>query len=209
MHSTVIIVDLEATCEPSPQDRTLMETIEIGAVRVEPGAWASVDEFQTFVRPTLRPQLSTFCTELTSITQAEVDGAPYFAQAFAEFMAWVGPNPCVLGTWGRYDVSQFALDCERSALVWPPEPFVGYWNIKASFAKAFQPRRRGLGAAMRRLGVPFEGRAHRGIDDVRAIATAVLPRLMACDPAAIALRDLRVGAASAAPVQDEVRRAPD
>lgn len=37
----------------------------------EPAEWTLevVDEFQSFVRPTWRPRLSAFCTELTGITQ--------------------------------------------------------------------------------------------------------------------------------------------
>ena len=34
-----------------------------------------VDEFASFVRPVRHPQLTAFCTELTSITQAQVDAA--------------------------------------------------------------------------------------------------------------------------------------
>ncbi|KAJ3556641.1 hypothetical protein NM688_g1912 [Phlebia brevispora] len=38
----------------------------------------TVDEFRSFVKPVWRPQLSSFCTELTGITQDNVDQAPTF-----------------------------------------------------------------------------------------------------------------------------------
>ena len=33
-----------------------------------------VDIFQTYVKPTIDPELTEFCTELTGITQEQVDG---------------------------------------------------------------------------------------------------------------------------------------
>lgn len=184
---SLIVVDLEATCDPSPQDAALMETIEIGAVRLVPERWQRSDEFQTFVRPTVRPTLSAFCTELTSIAQADVDGAPYFAEAFGQFLDWVGDGPCVLASWGNYDVGQFARDCRRRGLAWPPTQFTGHLNVKVAFAKAYCTKRCGLGAAMQLAGESFVGRAHRGINDARAIAT-LLPLIAARDPDALALR---------------------
>jgi len=67
-----------------------METIEIGAFRVLPDELYSGDTFQTFVRPTRFPQLSDFCTGLTSIKQGDVDGAERFPGAFSGFLDWVG-----------------------------------------------------------------------------------------------------------------------
>lgn len=52
-----------------------------------------VDEFRSFVKPTWRPQLSEFCTELTGITQAQVNFAPTFPKVlkmFTKFLAQHG-----------------------------------------------------------------------------------------------------------------------
>ncbi|KAI6109877.1 ribonuclease H-like domain-containing protein [Pisolithus sp. B1] len=52
-----------------------------------------VDEFRSFVKPTWRPQLSNFCTELTGITQTQVNLAPTFPMVlkmFARFLAQHG-----------------------------------------------------------------------------------------------------------------------
>lgn len=49
-----------------------------------------VDVFRSFVKPTWKPQLSKFCTELTGITQAQVNLAPTFPKVlktFAKFLA--------------------------------------------------------------------------------------------------------------------------
>ncbi|KAF8136290.1 ribonuclease H-like domain-containing protein [Boletus edulis] len=52
-----------------------------------------VDEFRSFVKPTWRPQLSPFCTDLTGIAQAQVDYAPTFPKVlkmFERFLAHHG-----------------------------------------------------------------------------------------------------------------------
>lgn len=53
-----------------------METIEIGLVVIDLETLEIVDEFQRFVRPRINPILTDFCKSLTSIQQADEDGAP-------------------------------------------------------------------------------------------------------------------------------------
>jgi len=48
-----------------------------------------VDEFHTFVRPTYRPTLSSFCISLTGISQADVDSAPTFTEVIPRFKDWL------------------------------------------------------------------------------------------------------------------------
>lgn len=76
-----LVIDLEATCadDGSIPDNE-REIIEIGAVLVETAGLTTVEEYQSFVRPVQHPVLSPFCTELTTITQAEVDAAPLFPE---------------------------------------------------------------------------------------------------------------------------------
>jgi ERI1 exoribonuclease 3 len=67
------VLDFEATCNdkgpgPSPQEiiefPTLLLNVENGKVE---------DVFHYYIRPDVHPQLSSFCTELTGITQETVD----------------------------------------------------------------------------------------------------------------------------------------
>lgn len=48
--------------------------------------------FQSYVRPTFKPQLSTFCTDLTGITQDTVDKAPKFEDVLQDFEQWLEDN---------------------------------------------------------------------------------------------------------------------
>ena len=68
----VVIVDLEATCLRERKPDFISEIIEIGAVKIDDDK--IIEEMSLFVKPTINPILSDFCTELTSISQEDVDG---------------------------------------------------------------------------------------------------------------------------------------
>ncbi len=166
-----LVVDLEATTSddgslPSEQ----METIEIGAVVVNAATLEPVDEYQSFVRPVRHPELLPFCTRLTSITQAMVDAAPPFPDAFAALQAKLaGRYPVLFASWGRYDRLQLQRDCILHRI---PFHLAPHWNVKRAFSEAqARPRKKlGMAEALKHCGLPLEGTHHRGIDDARNIA---------------------------------------
>jgi 3'-5' exoribonuclease 1 len=162
-----LVVDLEATCDDKGAvPRAESEIIEIGAVLVEADTLRAVEEFQTFVRPVVHPTLTAFCTELTTITQADVDGAPLFTEVAPELAAFgAGAIFC---SWGNYDRNQLEADARRHGIAMPlPGP---HMNLKDVFARAVGGRRRGNRNALARVGLAATGTHHRGIDDARNIA---------------------------------------
>lgn len=169
------IVDLECTCwERKDPDKTFHETIEIGAVLLDDGLNV-VDDFQTFVRPTFSRTLSTYCTDLTTITQEQVDAAPPFDKAMELFEQWIRGHTgrplreLTLVSWGGFDRNQFENDCARNSY---PYPFGEHLNLKVAFSEFInKPKKKfGLGKAARVCGIKFEGTPHRGIDDARMVA---------------------------------------
>src|SRR5687767_11645296 len=122
----IVVVDVEATCWKKGVFSRKKETIEIGAVlllidRAE-SRWP---EFQTFVRPLRLPRLSSFCRELTGITQENVDAAPAFPEALRLFLEWAQPlERVVLATWSRYDLWQLDLDLQAHGLPKLALPFL-------------------------------------------------------------------------------------
>ncbi|MNS30715.1 sporulation inhibitor KapD [compost metagenome] len=116
-----IIFDLEATCGWIGEDRQ-SEIIEIGAVKLSEKLEV-IDEFQSFVRPVINPELTEFCTKLTSITQADVDSAYDFSVVATAFELWCSEVPVDGGgmeftdfwlcSWGFYDKKQLKQDCEH------------------------------------------------------------------------------------------------
>ena len=101
-----IVYDLEATCWRQRRAWPV-EVIEIGAVKVSESL-DIVDEFSAFVRPILHPEISEFCTRLTSITQADVEDAGEFHEVIRAFESWMDPTGTrtVLLSWGEFDKRQ-------------------------------------------------------------------------------------------------------
>jgi 3'-5' exoribonuclease 1 len=164
-----LVIDLEATCDDAhrmPREET--EIIEIGAVLLD-DALRPIEEWQTFVRPVIHPALTRFCTKLTSIVQAQVDGAPLFAEAIAALAAFLGERTPLFCSWGDYDRAQLARESARNRVALP----LGseHLNVKQAFLERVgDGKPRGVGQALKYAGLRFEGTVHRGIDDARNIA---------------------------------------
>ena len=174
-----INTDLEATCWENTRNTNRMEIIEIGAVEMLSARGSNTREFSRFVRPVVEPQLSAFCKQLTSISQADVDQVEIFWTVFHEYMEWIGPAPYTLCTWGAYDVNQFSIDCRRHGIPFPEE-FNQHINLKKAFAHEFKVRSCGMAKALQIAKIPLEGSHHRGIDDARNVAklaALVLPKV--------------------------------
>ncbi len=166
-----MVVDLEATCcNDQSFPTTEMETIEIGAVMVCGETLKPVSEFCTFIKAVRHPQLTVFCTNLTSITQADVDSAQNFKQAFTEFKAWLSQyEDYLFCSWGEYDRNQFIQDCDYHDEPYPIS--APHLNLKRQFSRAQKVRKhQGMAGAMKLTGMQLEGTHHRGLDDARNIA---------------------------------------
>ena len=167
-----IVIDVEATCSADrravPRDE--MEIIELGAVLLDGDDLHEIDAFQCFVRPVRHPVLTPFCTQLTTITQQQVDAGLPFARAVAELTAFADRGrACEMCSWGRFDRTILTRDCAWHGV--PPPPFVGHLDVKHDFRKQHRLHR-GLGVreALAHLGWTFSGTPHRGLDDARNIA---------------------------------------
>jgi 3'-5' exoribonuclease 1 len=171
----LVVVDVEATCWKKGVFSRTKETIEIGAVlllldRAE-SRWP---EFQTFVRPRRLPRLSSFCRELTGITQENIDAAPAFPEALRLFLEWSQPlERIVLATWSRYDLWQLDLDLEAHGLPKLAIPFLDVKKLAARVvgAKSFEETAREL--APDDIAMP----SHRAVADARRTAR-ILNRLL-------------------------------
>jgi inhibitor of KinA sporulation pathway (predicted exonuclease) len=164
----IVVVDVEATCWKKGVFSRKKETIEIGAVLLlidrDQSTWP---EFQTFVRPARLPRLSTFCRELTGITQENVDAAPTFPEALQLFFDWAQPlEQVVLATWSHYDLWQLDLDLENHGLPKLTLPFLDVKKLAGSIvgSKGFDETVRQL--APEAVDMP----RHRAIADARRTA---------------------------------------
>lgn len=170
MKSSLIVFDLEATCE----DRNLVrnfdnEIIEIGAVKLVNGE--IVDEFQIFVKPTKNKTLTNFCKKLTSIKQEDVDNGYSYPEAIDKFKLW--SEGFTLCSWGLYDRKQLEKDNRRYGL--DTEWISNHRNLKAEHGVLKGLKKPvGVGRALNMAGLKFIGVQHRGIDDAKNIARIYL-----------------------------------
>lgn len=165
-----IIFDIEATCwQARPPDKVI-ETIEIGAFMIDD--YGNVkDKFSKIIRPVVSQSLSSFCTELTTITQQMVDRAAKFPDVIEEFQDWcgVGYEDYVLCSWGAFDQKQLRADCKmhRIDAEWLSE----YINLKEQYRAI---KRMNIAPGLKKVvemeGYDFEGTHHRAIADAYNLA---------------------------------------
>jgi 3'-5' exoribonuclease 1 len=171
----IVVFDVEATCWKKGVFSRKKEIIEIGAVLLlHDRAQSKWPEFQTFVRPRRLPRLSSFCRELTGITQGDVDAAPTFPEALRLFLEWSPPlEQVVLATWSRYDVWQLDLDLEAHGLPKFAIPFLDVKKLAARVvgSKDFEETARELDPDS--VALPL----HRAVFDARRTAR-ILNRLL-------------------------------
>jgi len=173
-------VDLEATCDDvgeSPRPLAVvpdqMETIEIGLVVIDLETLEVVDEFQRFVRPRINPVLTDFCKQLTSIQQADVDGASTYAEVGQELAAFIARYPgAAWASWGDYDARQLERDAGLAAC---PSLLSGlqHFNVRKWHKGLYDDQPKSLKLTVESLGLVWQGTYHRGIDDARNVASII------------------------------------
>jgi inhibitor of KinA sporulation pathway (predicted exonuclease) len=175
------VLDFEATCWSDDREKQRRETeiIEFPTVlyRVTGGALQRLAEWRRFVRPTSNPQLSAFCTQMTSITQAQVDAAETLAPTLAEHAAWLasatgGAPACqvLFVTCGDWDLGTCLPLEERNKGLCVPAVYKRWANLKTEFREAFRVTVRvDLAEMLAMAGLQLEGHHHSGLDDSRNI----------------------------------------
>ena len=180
-----VVVDFEATCEEKNAPDFPHEIIEFPGVLVDGNTGRVEDCWQEYVRPTINPRLSEFCTVLTGIEQETVDKADTFPQVLERFNTWLESHQLgtkhtfALITDGPFDVGRFLrLSClqhQHEIPVWARK----WVNIRKGFANfyrwssASQQKLPGLQTMLSKLDLEFEGNPHSGLDDARNIARVV------------------------------------
>ena len=103
-----IVLDLEWN-QPLNPDSAIREPfffdseiIEIEALRLDE-RFRETGSFKTFIRPRFYPHMNGDVVQLTKIRAQDLEKAPEFPRAYADFMEWCGEN-CCLCTWGPDDI---------------------------------------------------------------------------------------------------------
>ncbi|WP_250088287.1 3'-5' exonuclease [Marinobacter sp. ATCH36] len=173
----VLVIDLEATCwagrvapDGEPQHLHNMEIIEFGCA-LATSSGELLDSLSLIVRPIRFPQLSDFCTSLTSITQSMIDEAPPFPAVVQALDDWLGSlsEDFIWCSWGNYDRLHVLAESQKHGHT-PRFMAYPHLNLKRIWRRTTgQKKKNGLAHALAFHKLDFEGRHHRGVDDARNI----------------------------------------
>jgi inhibitor of KinA sporulation pathway (predicted exonuclease) len=169
LYDQIIVVDIECTCwDTTPPPGQEQEIIEIGICRLKPATGERLDKRSILVKPE-RSTVSPFCTQLTSLTQAQVERGIAFAEACAILEKDYRTRKRVWASYGDYDRQQFERQCAARGVSYPFS--ASHLNVKTLFTLVCQRRHDvGMAQALQLLNLPLEGKHHRGHDDAWNIA---------------------------------------
>ena len=117
--------------------------------------------------------LTDFCTKLTPIPQADVDGARTYQEVGNELRTFAASYPNAAWTsWGDYDARQLERDARFADC---PSLLEGlpHFNARKWHAGLYDNRPKSLKQTVESMGLVWQGTYHRGIYDARNVASIV------------------------------------
>ncbi|KAL6482505.1 hypothetical protein MHYP_G00105850 [Metynnis hypsauchen] len=189
LFSHLIVIDFESTCWREKNNYG-QEIIEFPAVLLNTSNGEIESEFHSYVQPQEHPVLSEFCTELTGITQKQVEAGLPLRICLSRFARWLhtlqqekgvvcvtdGKNTpasghlCTFLTWSDWDLGVCLLyECKRKQIT-KPEVLNSWIDLRATYKAFYSRKPKGLNGALQDLGIQFSGREHSGLDDARNTA---------------------------------------
>ncbi|KAG7486065.1 ERI1 exoribonuclease 2 [Solea senegalensis] len=190
--SYLIVIDFESTCWKEKNNYS-QEIIEFPAVLLNTSSGEVESEFHTYVQPQEHPTLSEFCTELTGITQMQVEAGIPLRICLSRFCRWLqnlqlemgvvfpnsqqrcsAPSPsqklCTFLTWSDWDLGVcLQYECKRKQLH-KPDVLNSWIDLRSTYRLFYNRKPKGLNGALQDLGIQFTGREHSGLDDARNTA---------------------------------------
>lgn len=180
LQGEVILYDLEYTAWPGSRETRWSrpgehrEIVEMGArrIRIDNGSLVILAGFSVLVKPTRNPKLSDYFTQLTGITQADLEkDARTFADTWREFCRF-SHGARVLLSFGEDD----EIIRENLALNGLPPPDAGlrWFNYRTLICNELSINHQTCSADLpTALGLPAPARQHRALDDVDAQLIAI------------------------------------
>ncbi|XP_042341499.1 ERI1 exoribonuclease 2 [Plectropomus leopardus] len=190
--SYLIVIDFESTCWREKNNYS-QEIIEFPAVLLNTSTGEVESEFHNYVQPQEHPILSGFCTELTGITQMQVEAGIPLQICLSRFSRWLQnlqlekgvvfpnrqqrsstPSPsqklCTFLTWSDWDLGVcLQYECKRKQLH-KPDVLNSWIDLRSTYRLFYDRKPKGLNGALQDLGIQFSGREHSGLDDSRNTA---------------------------------------
>lgn len=174
-YDKIIVIDIESTCWKENISKEVNEIIEMGICPIDTKSRNVLEPKSIIVKPT-SSTISEFCTNLTTLTQEDVDKGISFTDACSILINEYDTKKYVWASYGYYDRNQFEDQCEREHVEYPFS--YSHINVKILFALVNSLRRQvGMADALKILNIPLKGTHHRGGDDAQNIAQ-ILSRIL-------------------------------
>ncbi len=172
----ILVVDIESTCwEKTILPEQQSEIIEIGICPLDIASGQRLRKESILVKPEYS-RVSEFCTQLTTLTQEQVEHGIAFSEACKTLRKNYLSKERIWASYGDYDRSQFQKQCQSRSITYPFSN--RHINVKSLLAVIYVlPREVGMAQALELLNLPLEGTHHRGGDDAWNIA-GILSRLL-------------------------------
>ena len=177
MTDYICVLDFEATCWYENSEH---EIIEFPSILLkwddDQNQIKEVARFQQFVKPLNNPMVSDFCTELTGITQNQIDCADDLKSVIEGHFKWItdvstkSSTSVTIVTCGSWDLNKMLPMDLKNISYQPDEFYTRYVNIKELFKIVTGIKGTAMTKMLDKLKLDIEGRHHSGIDDCHNIA---------------------------------------
>ncbi|MBG9588774.1 3'-5' exonuclease [Cytobacillus firmus] len=163
----LVFFDFEMLCSKSGMLFEDMEAIRLGAVKVDVES-GKVTGFDRFIRPQKNSPLSTFCKELTGISDSDLEKADDFPEVFKDFLFWVGGvKKARFFSWSSSDILRLKADASRHNL---PQATIEkitkrYVDFQAIFTKRASRTAASVEKALSFYELSFIGEPHHPMYD--------------------------------------------
>jgi inhibitor of KinA sporulation pathway (predicted exonuclease) len=181
MEYYICVLDFEATCWPDARNDSIREIIEFPSILYHV-SWKNkityIAEFAEFVKPVINPILSKFCTELTGITQDQVNSARTFSDVYHDHCKWLNnlipfDKKVIFITVGKWDLqTMLPIEAQRYKIklnhryrVWK--------DLKDEFRRFYGKTAGGMMNMLSKLNIKHTGKHHSGISDCKNTAEIV------------------------------------
>lgn len=177
----ILVIDIEATCwEDKIPKGQKNEIIEVGICILDTTfSYERVSSDSIIVKP--QSEVSEFCTQLTTLTQADVDKGISLKEACDILQTKYLSKQYPWASYGAYDRKLFERECRTKGIEYPFNS--KHINVKQWIMKTLNLKKRvGMVGALNILDFPLEGTHHRGVDDAWNIAKILAWLLENVDP---------------------------
>jgi 3'-5' exoribonuclease 1 len=175
-----LVIDFEANCLKDDDER-FTEIIEFPIVCVNAKSLEIEKSFHTFVKPTIFPEITPFCSLLTGIVQDDVENAPYLWEAlelvhkFLQDNEFLSKYTFAIACDGPWDMQNFLHNECMSKKLSKPDYFNEWVSIRSMHNKYYKTKQRmGVERMLAYSNMSFIGNPHSGLDDSKNIARILM-----------------------------------